>query len=161
MSDILFVTWGGGGNVPPALGIAGELRRRGHRTRFLGHHRQAAAITAERHEFRPYAAAESFVGSEPASLPRLVRLFSDRGMGRDLVAEARRDAPDSSSWTPSCSARWTLPHATDCATSHSSTCSTATSAVGGSGARRRVGPAARPAPVARSRSPRGRRGCER
>ena len=30
MADILFVTWDGGGNVPPALGIAGELVSRGH-----------------------------------------------------------------------------------------------------------------------------------
>jgi len=30
MAEILFVTWDGGGNVPPAVGIARELVRRGH-----------------------------------------------------------------------------------------------------------------------------------
>src|SRR5207237_9041918 len=30
MADILFVTWDGGGNVPPAVGIADPLRARGH-----------------------------------------------------------------------------------------------------------------------------------
>ena len=29
MASILFVTWDGGGNLPPALGIAAELRDRG------------------------------------------------------------------------------------------------------------------------------------
>ena len=37
MPEILFVTWDGGGNVPPALCIATELATRGHRVRFLGH----------------------------------------------------------------------------------------------------------------------------
>ena len=37
MSNILFVTWDGGGNVPPALGIAAELQQRGHRVRVIGH----------------------------------------------------------------------------------------------------------------------------
>ena len=31
MSQIAFVTWNGGGNLGPALNIARELRRRGHR----------------------------------------------------------------------------------------------------------------------------------
>ena len=94
MADILFVTWDGGGNVPPALGIADELRRRGHRTRFLGHAGQAAGLTGGGHAFRAFTEADPFVGAEPASLPRLVRLFSDRGMGRDLVAETRRQPAD-------------------------------------------------------------------
>jgi hypothetical protein len=37
MGDILFVTWDGGGNVPPAIGIACELQRRGESVRVLGH----------------------------------------------------------------------------------------------------------------------------
>jgi UDP:flavonoid glycosyltransferase YjiC (YdhE family) len=94
MAEILFVTWDGGGNVPPALGIADELRRRGHRTRFLGHAGQTDTLGAGEHEFRAYEEAAPFVGAEPASLPRLVRLFSDRGMGRDLVAEATRHRTD-------------------------------------------------------------------
>ena len=50
MADILFVTWDGGGNVPPALGIAAELAGRGHRTRFLGHASQEADLRAAGHE---------------------------------------------------------------------------------------------------------------
>jgi hypothetical protein len=41
MSEILFVTWDGGGNVPPATGIATELAARGHAVRFLGHQGKA------------------------------------------------------------------------------------------------------------------------
>ena len=94
MADILFVTWDGGGNVPPALGIAGELARRGHRTRFLGHAAQEDAITQAGHGFRPFATAEDFVGSRPASVPRMARLFSDRAMGADTLAEVRREGAD-------------------------------------------------------------------
>jgi hypothetical protein len=43
MASILFVTWDGGGNLPPALGIAAELRERGRagalpRTRAAARH---------------------------------------------------------------------------------------------------------------------------
>jgi len=30
MSRVLFVTWPGGGNQPPAIGLAQQLGRRGH-----------------------------------------------------------------------------------------------------------------------------------
>ena len=94
MADILFVTWDGGGNVPPALGIATELARRGHRTRFLGHAAQESRITAAGHGFRPFATAEDFVGTRPASVPRMLRLFSDRAMGADTLADVRREGAD-------------------------------------------------------------------
>ena len=94
MADLLFVTWDGGGNVPPALGIAGELARRGHRTRFLGHRAQQHAVIAAGHDFVPYTEAADFVGSEPASPARMLRLFADRAMGRDLLREVGRRPAD-------------------------------------------------------------------
>lgn len=94
MADILFVTWDGGGNVPPALGIAAELAGRGHRTRFLGHASQEHQLRADGHGFTAYAEAADFIGREPASPVRLIRLFSDRGMGRDLLAEVRARPAD-------------------------------------------------------------------
>ncbi len=94
MADILFVTWDGGGNVPPALGIAAELARRGHGTRFLGHAAQEADIREAGHGFAAYAEAADFVGRDANSVPRLVRVFSDRGMGRDLVAHVRAQPAD-------------------------------------------------------------------
>ena len=46
MSRFTFVTWDGGGNVPPAVGIAQELIARGNEVRFLGYLPQQAAIRA-------------------------------------------------------------------------------------------------------------------
>src|SRR4051794_41806152 len=94
MADILFVTWDGGGNVPPALGIAAELARRGHRPRFLGHASQESDVVGAGHRFRPFETADDFVGRRPASVARMVRLFSDRAMGRDLLIEVRREPAD-------------------------------------------------------------------
>jgi UDP:flavonoid glycosyltransferase YjiC (YdhE family) len=93
MAEILFVTWDGGGNVPPALGIAAELMRRGHGVRFVGHPGQRAAleeagvaVAASRH-------ARSFSALDDNSPRALVSMFGDRGLGRDaLAALAERDA---------------------------------------------------------------------
>lgn len=41
-----FLTWDGGGNLPPAVGIAQELIARGNQVRFLGYLPQQAAIEA-------------------------------------------------------------------------------------------------------------------
>jgi hypothetical protein len=46
MSRFTFVTWDGGGNVPPAVGIAQELIARGNEVRFVGYLPQQTAITA-------------------------------------------------------------------------------------------------------------------
>ena len=63
MADILFVTWDGGGNVPPAVGIAAELRRRGHGVRFVGHAAQRAPLEAEGFDVEPTSARPSVLGS--------------------------------------------------------------------------------------------------
>jgi MGT family glycosyltransferase len=44
MARFTFVTWDGGGNLPPAVGVAQELMARGHEVRFLGYLCQRAAI---------------------------------------------------------------------------------------------------------------------
>ena len=53
MPNIVFVTWDGGGNLPPAIGIAAELQRRGDtrpgsRARTAAQHnrRRRAAVRA-------------------------------------------------------------------------------------------------------------------
>jgi MGT family glycosyltransferase len=46
MTRFTFVTWDGGGNVPPAVGIAQELIARGNEVRFLGYVPQRTAIEA-------------------------------------------------------------------------------------------------------------------
>jgi MGT family glycosyltransferase len=46
MTRFTFLTWDGGGNLPPAVGIAQELVARGHAVRFLGYLSQREAIEA-------------------------------------------------------------------------------------------------------------------
>jgi UDP:flavonoid glycosyltransferase YjiC (YdhE family) len=94
MAEILFVTWDGGGNVPPALGIAAELQDRGHGVRFLGHETQREAINGAGFEFGAFATAKPFSCLDDNPPPRLMGLFSDRTMGADVVAEARRLTTD-------------------------------------------------------------------
>jgi UDP:flavonoid glycosyltransferase YjiC (YdhE family) len=89
MSDLLFVTWDGGGNVPPLLALAAQMHARGHTVRVMGHPQQAGAVEAAALPFVPFAHARPF-SSEAANSPiRLVGLFGDKVMGRDVVAELR------------------------------------------------------------------------
>ena len=94
MTEYLFVTWDGGGNVPPALALGRALRARGHGVRVLGHPTLRSTVEAaglEMHEFetvRPFSAVES------TSLPRLVATFSDPRLGDDVLTEVRRAATD-------------------------------------------------------------------
>jgi UDP:flavonoid glycosyltransferase YjiC (YdhE family) len=87
MSEILFVTWDGGGNVPPALGIARELADRGHRVRFMGHPSQAGAFGSTGLAFQPFPTARKFQSADGASPLTMVRVLGDRAMGADVVAE--------------------------------------------------------------------------
>jgi len=86
MAEILFVTWDGGGNVPPALGVADELMRRGHTVRFAGHRRQRPALEAAGVEVVPTPMARDWSGIEANSALAAVAMFGDRGLGRDVVA---------------------------------------------------------------------------
>ncbi len=98
MDSVLFVTWDGGGNVPPALGIAAELSRRGHAVRVLGHPQQRQAIEAaglraeEFRHARPWSMLTARSGiAEPLAY---AAVFTDRGIGRDLVESVRRVPTD-------------------------------------------------------------------
>ena len=93
MADLLFVTWDGGGNVPPAVAIARELVRRGHTVRFVGHPVQRDPLTAAGFEVEPAVHARSFTAADGVAPVTMVRTFGDRGLGRDaLAALARRPA---------------------------------------------------------------------
>ncbi|MFQ6173310.1 glycosyltransferase [Oryzobacter sp. R7] len=87
MAEVVFTTWDGGGNVPPAFAIGRELLARGHAVRFLGHRSQAPAI--EDAGFEVVAAPRSRELS-PATAPSTVEMlatFADRGAALDLLAE--------------------------------------------------------------------------
>ncbi|GAB4011560.1 glycosyltransferase [Nocardioides ultimimeridianus] len=94
MSDFLFVTWDGGGNVPPAVGIASELRRRGHAVRFLGHEGNRAAMAAAGMPFRAYEHALAFASREPNGPERMIEVFNDAGVAQDMLTELGRAPAD-------------------------------------------------------------------
>jgi UDP:flavonoid glycosyltransferase YjiC (YdhE family) len=87
MSTFLFATWDGGGNVPPAIGIAAELASRGHDVRFLGHRAQADQFADAGRQFTAYPTAADFSATAGPSLGQLLGNFADRAKGRDVIAE--------------------------------------------------------------------------
>ena len=98
MTDLLLVTWDGGGNLPPALGIAREVVRRGGRVRVLGNRVQRAAVVGAGFEFIEYSRGRDHVSADPRGTLdgalRLVRLFADRGIGTDAREILDRDPAD-------------------------------------------------------------------
>jgi MGT family glycosyltransferase len=60
MTRFTFLTWDGGGNVSPAVGIAQELIARGNEVRFLGYLPQQAAIEARGLAFSALPRSGSF-----------------------------------------------------------------------------------------------------
>jgi UDP:flavonoid glycosyltransferase YjiC (YdhE family) len=99
MVRILAVTWDGGGNVPPMLGIAGELQRRGHQIRVLGHPRQGEEVAAAGLEFVAYRHARPWSPNVAATGARfllrfLFGVFTEPGLGEDVRDELAREPVD-------------------------------------------------------------------
>ena len=92
MARILFATWDGGGNVPPLLGIAAELQRRGHTVRVVGHAGQATTVTDAGLDFVGYATARAFTSQRNNPPWTLAATWGEADLGRDVVDEAH--APD-------------------------------------------------------------------
>ncbi|GAA2208383.1 hypothetical protein GCM10009850_038410 [Nonomuraea monospora] len=93
MAKILFVTWDGGGNLPPALAIAAELRRRENTVTFLGHPQQRERIETAGLRFTPYRHARPWSATEPASTVKIFAMFTDVGPGKDLLAVVAKEHP--------------------------------------------------------------------
>jgi UDP:flavonoid glycosyltransferase YjiC (YdhE family) len=89
MSNLLFATWDGGGNVPPLLGIAAALQGRGHTVRVVGHSRQAATVGAAGLPFAAYRTARPFTSQRNNSPLALAATWGGADLGRDVVEEAR------------------------------------------------------------------------
>ncbi|MFI7672185.1 glycosyltransferase [Actinophytocola sp. NPDC049390] len=94
----LFVTVDGGGNLPPALGIAREVERRGGTARFLGHEIQRSTIERAGFRFDPLRNGRDYDASAPRGTLRGIRdfaaLFADRGIGDDAIAAATAEPVD-------------------------------------------------------------------
>ena len=77
MTRFTFVTWDGGGNVPPAVGTAQELAARGNEVRFVGYLPQQAAIEARGLAFSALPRSGSFdlYAERPSeqTLPAIIR----------------------------------------------------------------------------------------
>lgn len=98
MSGVLIVTWDGGGNVPPALGLAAALIGRGHAVRVLGHPQQASTVLSSGAQFAPYRTLPEWDPTRRRSAVEFLidypRLFTDRRFGdevRRAIAEHRPD----------------------------------------------------------------------
>lgn len=98
MTAVLIVTWDGGGNVPPALGLAAELLARGHSVIVLGHPSQRAEVEA-------VGAASVDYRTLPRWNPRALdgalafasgylRLFTDGRFGSEVRDAIDRFDPD-------------------------------------------------------------------
>jgi UDP:flavonoid glycosyltransferase YjiC (YdhE family) len=97
MANILFVTWDGAGNLPPALGIAAELQGRGETVRFLGHEQQRSMIERAGIRFESYShsyPSSSTRATWPRWVASFVALVNDRSLGRDLLASIQRESTD-------------------------------------------------------------------
>lgn len=98
MSRILFATWDGGGNVPPALEMAKALRRRGDEVRFLGHAEQRETIVNAGFPFEPYSKHGIWAKSERHSGLRgalgFLGVLTSRSVGDDLLASAKNSPVD-------------------------------------------------------------------
>lgn len=88
MSGVLIVTWDGGGNVPPALGIAAELVDRGHDVVVLGHPQQRDAVEAMGARARSHASLPAWDPRRHAGSARFalayLSLFTDRRFGEEV-----------------------------------------------------------------------------
>ena len=94
MSDICFVTWDGGGNVPPARDVARELQRRGHRVRFIGHPTQADRFRDAGLELVPFPSARPFDILHVSSPLSVLSVLADRRLGLDVVRHVRQHPTD-------------------------------------------------------------------
>lgn len=99
MGQILIVTWDGGGNVAPALGLAAELVRRGHTAHVLGHPQQRARVEAAGFAFHPFTHARPWSPLDPipgmrGAMRYISQVFADRGIGQDMLAVASEYQPD-------------------------------------------------------------------
>ena len=92
MSTVLLVTVDLGGNIPPAIGIAAELARRGHRVVVHADEAVRDRAVAAGCEFLPAdgVAYDPLVArGTVGTLREITRLFADRSRGRSAVEAAR------------------------------------------------------------------------
>lgn len=97
MANLLWLNWSGGGNLPPSLGIARELTRRGHRVAFAGRPEMVDRVEAAGFRAIEIDRAYEQVHAYPPGSP-LVRMAcyltspAVEAQVREIVARERPDA---------------------------------------------------------------------
>lgn len=99
MSTFEFVTWNGGGNLTPALGIARALAERRHTVAFLGEETQRRRIEAAGLAFTAYTRRPDWDGAPPQTSAERQRLlmrniWMNDGLADDLTAVLAREPAD-------------------------------------------------------------------
>ncbi len=97
MSQFVFVTWDGGGNLPPALGIARALGRDGYDVVILGHETQRRSIEAAGLTFTPYTGrvVPQGVTQPEERLQALLRqVWMNTDLADDLLKVLAENQPD-------------------------------------------------------------------
>ena len=84
-SRFLFITWDGGGNIPPELAIARRLVARGHGVRFLCDPTLEAEVCAAGCEMTPWTTAPH---------RRAATAAMTSSVTKDPAKEARRRSPE-------------------------------------------------------------------
>ncbi len=90
MAKYLFVSWDGGGNMPPTIGIAQALRDRGHEVRFLGYETQRGVLAERSLELEVFAKSGQFsargLGQEQRIAGQLKAVWACRDHLQELPA---------------------------------------------------------------------------
>src|SRR5439155_27056839 len=96
MGRFLFVTWDGGGNVPPAIGLAHLLVARGHDVRFLASGELEPRIATAGIAFRAFHRVAPLVSdsSTEAQMADFVRVLTSEAVARDVLDEIDRESTD-------------------------------------------------------------------
>lgn len=95
MARILWACWDGGGNLPPSLGIATELTRRGHEVTFHGRHDMVPRARAA--DISAYAFESALRDQATFAFHPLVSVFGyccSPAVGEELVEVVRAHDPD-------------------------------------------------------------------
>jgi MGT family glycosyltransferase len=87
MAGFQFVTWDGGGNLPPALGIARELHLRGHAVGVLGEESQRSAVSSAGLSFTEWSHPLSTGLVDRSAVERLTYLIEEVWLNTDLADE--------------------------------------------------------------------------
>jgi hypothetical protein len=96
-SRFLILSWDGGGNVPPALGLGARLAQRGHKVRVVGWPAMAQRVVAAGVEFSTYASFPPWpegVSMDDAWADRMMPFFHGSGTRDDILAEIHAFSPD-------------------------------------------------------------------